>query len=96
MAVKCTAGSMVSAAADVCELCPVGALQASTRDEPRQTSCDTCAAGHSCAQGAAQMMLCAKGSFTNASILKDVCEPCAAGEFQARVASWSRWTVTRA
>ena len=79
--VECEVGSKANAAsnADVCELCPAGEYQ----DQSQQTSCNACSAGYSCAQGAAQMTPCAKGSFTNASMLKDACELCPAGKYQA-------------
>ena len=65
VAVKCAAGSMVSAAADVCELsavpctCRCPAVKYQDRDELRSVR---------------GRPLCAKGSFTNASMLKGVCQ----------------------
>ncbi len=78
--ILCLAGSKANAAsnASVCVLCLAGEYQ----DQTQQTSCRACEAGYSCAQGATHMTPCAKGSFTSASMLKDVCEPCIAGEFQ--------------
>ena len=61
---------MVSAEADLCELCAAGMHQ----DVARQSSCKPCDAGYSCAQGAAVQTPCAKGSFTNSSmVVKDRC-----------------------
>ena len=79
--IECPTGSYCEQGSPGGTPCPAGTAS-SVLGAKSISDCQACPSGTWCGFGAAEPVGCAKGTFTNASMTKDKCEPCAAGQYQ--------------